>query len=201
MNRNMNFELDPLSKLRMERDQQLKEINNEQNNNNLVRMVEHNIENFNEQGNMNFMQNERQMERSQNNRQMERSQNNFVNENFNNVDNFNKAEQYDNNLRHENFLNENYQKSEVVEENYENYENKIDMANKIEQEGLVKSIWDDIKEYMIIILLFTLLSFDNVVLFFRNSIPFINTLESTVPAKLLRGLLLVILLFIIKRKI
>lgn len=197
----MNFELDPLSKLRMERDQQLKEINNEQNNNNLVRMVEHNIENFNEQGNMNFMQNERQMERSQNNRQMERSQNNFVNENFNNVDNFNKAEQYDNNLRHENFLNENYQKSEVVEENYENYENKIDMANKIEQEGLVKSIWDDIKEYMIIILLFTLLSFDNVVLFFRNSIPFINTLESTVPAKLLRGLLLVILLFIIKRKI
>ena len=179
MNRNMNFELDPLSKLRMERDQQLKDINNQQNNNNnhnmneninLVRMVEDNIENFNEHGNMNFLKN--------NNKSVELSNNNLRNE---------KLE-----------MDENFENKKIVDDNYVN---KIDMVNKIEKEGLVKSIWDDIKEYMIIILLFTLLSFDNVVLFFRNSIPFINTLESTVPAKLLRGLLLVIILFVIKRKI
>lgn len=175
----MNFELDPLSKLRMERDQQLKDINNQQNNNNnhnmneninLVRMVEDNIENFNEHGNMNFLKN--------NNKSVELSNNNLRNE---------KLE-----------MDENFENKKIVDDNYVN---KIDMVNKIEKEGLVKSIWDDIKEYMIIILLFTLLSFDNVVLFFRNSIPFINTLESTVPAKLLRGLLLVIILFVIKRKI
>jgi len=184
MNRNMNFELDPLSKLRIERDQQLKDMNNQQNTNNhqninnnnsmneninLVRMVEDNIENFNEHGNMNFLKN---------NKSMELSNNNFINENLE--------------------IDENFENEKIVDDNYIN---KIDMVNKIEKEGIVKTIWDDIKEYMIIILLFTLLSFDNVVLFFRNSIPFLNTLESTVPAKLLRGLLLVILLFIIKRKI
>ena len=35
----MNFELDPLSKLRMERDQQLKDINNQQINNNNHNMI------------------------------------------------------------------------------------------------------------------------------------------------------------------
>ena len=182
MNRNMNFELDPLSKLRMQRDQQLKDMNNQQNTNNHQNINNNNSMNENinlfftpsqvvagEHGNMNFLKN---------NKSMELSNNNFINENLE--------------------IDENFENEKIVDDNYIN---KIDMVNKIEKEGIVKTIWDDIKEYMIIILLFTLLSFDNVVLFFRNSIPFLNTLESTVPAKLLRGLLLVILLFIIKRKI
>ena len=113
----MNFELDPLSKLRMERDQQLKDINKQQNNNNnhnmneninLVRMVEDNIENFNEHGNMNFLKN--------NNKSVELSNNNLRNE---------KLE-----------MDENFENKKIVDDNYVN---KIDMVNKIEKEGLVKT--------------------------------------------------------------
>ena len=55
------------------------------------------------------------------------------------------------------------------------------------------------KEYLIIVCLFVLLSHKSVRIFFRTSIPFVNSYDSDLPTTILRGGILVILLFLIKR--
>ena len=67
-----------------------------------------------------------------------------------------------------------------------------------EKKPFFKSLLVNSKEYLIMVLLFSLLAHKKISKIFYNFVPGLNTFESPLPSLILRGLIFAICLFIIK---
>ena len=71
--------------------------------------------------------------------------------------------------------------------------------NTVEKESLSRYIMKNVKEYLVITLLFSLLAHKKISKLFLNYIPFLAKYESPIPSLLLRGILFSVILIIIKK--
>jgi len=69
----------------------------------------------------------------------------------------------------------------------------------IEEPGLFKKIAVNAKEYLIVILLFSLLAHKKVNRLFFNNVPGLNTINTPIPSLILRGSVMALILFAIKK--
>ena len=87
-----------------------------------------------------------------------------------------------------------YQEQRVVQP-------KIQETQVTEEPGIFKKIMVNLKEYMIVILLFSLLAHKKINRLYFNYIPGLNTINTPIPSLILRGTTMAIILFAIKKLI
>jgi len=85
-----------------------------------------------------------------------------------------------------------YQEQRVVQPEYQ--EKKI-----IEEPSIFKRIMVNLKEYLIVILLFSLLAHKKINRLYFNYVPGLNTMNTPIPSLILRGLTMALILFAIKK--
>ncbi len=85
-----------------------------------------------------------------------------------------------------------YQEERVVQPEYQ--EKKV-----IEEQSIFKRIMVNLKEYLIVILLFSLLAHKKINRLYFNYVPGLNTMNTPIPSLILRGLTMALILFAIKK--
>ncbi len=81
------------------------------------------------------------------------------------------------------------------------YENFSPTSYKKKSKGLkyiCKSILSNMKQNIILLLIFTILSLKTVRIFIRNNVPYISNFESPIPSTILRGIIMIISFNIVK---
>ena len=80
---------------------------------------------------------------------------------------------------------------------YENFsQNYLKKSNGIKK--IFKSILSNMKQNIILLIIFTILSLKSVRVFLRNNTPYINNFESPIPSTVLRGILMIISFNLVK---
>ena len=85
-----------------------------------------------------------------------------------------------------------YQEQRVVQPEYQ--EKKV-----IEEPSIFKRIMVNLKEYLIVILLFSLLAHKKINRLYFNYVPGLNTMNTPIPSLILRGTTMAVILFAIKK--
>ena len=78
-------------------------------------------------------------------------------------------------------------------------EQPIQEVEVIKEKSVIKKIMVNIKEYLIVILLFSLLAHKKINRLFFNNIPGLNTINTPIPSLILRGTTMALILFAIKK--
>ena len=63
---------------------------------------------------------------------------------------------------------------------------------------IVKSCLSNMKQNIILLIIFTILSLKNVRVFIRNNVPYINSFESPIPSTILRGIVMIVSFNVVK---
>jgi len=85
------------------------------------------------------------------------------------------------------------QNQNPVYENFTNYKSKSKGIK-----SLCKSLLSNMKQNIILLLIFTILSLKSVRVFLRNNTPYIKNFESAIPSTVLRGILMIISFNLVK---
>jgi hypothetical protein len=91
-----------------------------------------------------------------------------------------------------NLLNQNHNQRPVYE-NFSNYK-----TNSKSIKGLCKSLLSNMKQNIILLLIFIILSLKTVRIFLRNNTPYLKNFESPIPSTILRGILMIISFNLVK---
>lgn len=93
-----------------------------------------------------------------------------------------------------NLLNQNNNQRPV----YENFSNSNYKKKSNGIKGLCKSLLSNMKQNIILLLIFIILSLKTVRVFLRNNTPYVKNFESAIPSTILRGIIMIISFNLVK---
>ena len=94
-----------------------------------------------------------------------------------------------------------YQEQRYLPEYKKPVVHQYEETKQVEEQSLLKKILVNLKEYLIVILLFSLLAHKKINRLYFNYVPGLNTMNTPIPSLILRGLTMAIILFAIKKLI